>query len=305
MRTAWPCSQGRSRCWACTHARGSGLQPWSRTGQAGRFSNRQVARGIRRLCFARSACEGLRRLPSGHGGQDWHGREAGCCKGGHRNGGQLLRPGRLLLRQGGSLGVCVPDPAAAEPSRRPAQAIGQITALPVGAPAECPSAAAACQACLLGSGAADRHAPGGQPGAGTGAGEGCHDHWLRVRKRAGLAGAMLIWCWACFADPAGPALGLKHGKWNNAPGCHDLPVNVLRRGPGRVERQLRVCSVCGSGQVCDEHHLVLECAALQALRGRWLHLFEGCATMQQFMWQADLVGVAEFVSEGLAVLQRV
>ena len=88
-------------------------------------------------------------------------------------------------------------------------------------------------------------------------------------------------------------------------GCHDLPVNVLRRGPGRVERQLRVCSVCGSGQVCDEHHLVFECAALQALRGRWPHLFEGCATMQQFMWQADLVGVAEFISEGLEVLQCV
>ena len=84
-----------------------------------------------------------------------------------------------------------------------------------------------------------------------------------------------------------------------------LPVNVLRRGPGRVERQLRVCSVCGSGQVCDEHHLVFECAALQALRGRWPHLFEGCATMQQFMWQADLVGVAEFISEGLEVLQCV
>ena len=50
----------------------------------------------------------------------------------------------------------------------------------------------------------------------------------------------------------------------------------------------------------DEQHLVFECAALQPLRRQWLHLFEGCATMQQCMWQADLAGVAGFISRSLA-----
>ena len=56
-------------------------------------------------------------------------------------------------------------------------------------------------------------------------------------------------------------------------GCHGLPVDVLRRGRNRVQRHLRVCSVCGSGQVCDEQHLVFECGALQHLRLQRAHLF--------------------------------
>ena len=88
-------------------------------------------------------------------------------------------------------------------------------------------------------------------------------------------------------------------------GCHGLPVDVLRRGRNRVQRHLRVCSVCGSGQVCDEQHLVFECGALQHLRLQRAHLFGSCATMQQFMWQADLAGVAGFISEALDLLKCV
>ena len=88
-------------------------------------------------------------------------------------------------------------------------------------------------------------------------------------------------------------------------GCHGLPVDVLRRGGGRVPRHQRVCTVCGSGQVCDEQHLVFECAALEPLRQQHSGLFVGPATMQQFMWQADLPGVAQFISAALALLQLV
>ena len=49
---------------------------------------------------------------------------------------------------------------------------------------------------------------------------------------------------------------------------------------------------------------MFECAALQPLREHLSHLFQQPLTMQQFMWQPDLAGVALFISEGLALLQQ-
>ena len=46
----------------------------------------------------------------------------------------------------------------------------------------------------------------------------------------------------------------------------------------------------------DERHLVFECLELLCFRERWSHLFEGPQTMQAFMWQEDLIGVAKFVT---------
>ena len=127
-------------------------------------------------------------------------------------------------------------------------------------------------------------------------------------------GVMLVTYNAWFQRPAHCtvdllALRVSPGKLRQLlrfrTGCHGLPVDVLRRGRGRVPRHQRVCSACGSGQVGDERHLVFECAALEPLRLQQPGLFEGCATMQQFMWQADLAGVARFISAGLALLQMV
>ena len=89
-------------------------------------------------------------------------------------------------------------------------------------------------------------------------------------------------------------------------GVHGLAVDVLRRnGRGRspVARHLRLCTACNSGQVGDEQHLVFECAALQHLRDQQAHLFQPGLSMQQFMWQPDLAGVAKFVADGLDILR--
>ena len=50
--------------------------------------------------------------------------------------------------------------------------------------------------------------------------------------------------------------------------------------------------------------MVFECEALQTTRENFAGLFGPAkVTMQQFMWQADLVQVAQFVSECFAVLE--
>ena len=56
------------------------------------------------------------------------------------------------------------------------------------------------------------------------------------------------------------------------------------------------------GSLGDEKHLVFECPALQCLRDTYPHLFTGDPTMRQFMWQADLVGVAKFVDACLEMV---
>ncbi len=43
-------------------------------------------------------------------------------------------------------------------------------------------------------------------------------------------------------------------------------------------------------------HLTFECPELRCLRGQWPHPFEGPQTMQAFMWQDDLIGVAKYVN---------
>ena len=85
-------------------------------------------------------------------------------------------------------------------------------------------------------------------------------------------------------------------------GCQNLPGDVGRRKG--VERHARVCTACDSGQVGDEQHLVFESADLQPLREHLSHLSKRPLTVQQFMWQPYLAGVALFISEGLAVLQQ-
>ena len=85
-------------------------------------------------------------------------------------------------------------------------------------------------------------------------------------------------------------------------GCHSLPIVRGRRSG--VPRRLRLCSYCASHSVGDERHLVFDCVALQPIRVLYLDLFgPAIVTMQQFMWQDNLVRVAHFVFDCFASLQ--
>ena len=71
-----------------------------------------------------------------------------------------------------------------------------------------------------------------------------------------------------------------------------------------VPRHQRVCQLCGTG-FGDEMHLVFECAAMTDLRGQFPDIFQPHQTMQQFMWQPNLLQVAKFLDAGMKRLQTV
>ena len=82
-------------------------------------------------------------------------------------------------------------------------------------------------------------------------------------------------------------------------GCHDLPI--VRGSWSNTSRADRHCALCGPGTCGDEKHLVFECPHVQPVRDKYASLFP-CATMVQFFWQDDLLGVAKFVCEGLDIM---
>ena len=82
-------------------------------------------------------------------------------------------------------------------------------------------------------------------------------------------------------------------------GCHRLP-----RDTGAwvgIPRLQRVCNICQHRTIGDEKHLVFECPALQDLRDKRPHLFDGAQTdaMVLFMWQDDMIGVVRFIDDCL------
>ena len=79
-------------------------------------------------------------------------------------------------------------------------------------------------------------------------------------------------------------------------GAHSLPVVQGRRtGAPRAQR---LCLLCDQRAVGDERHMVFECPALQGVWDKYAALFvDGASTMQQFMWQQDVIGVAHFVQD--------
>ena len=53
----------------------------------------------------------------------------------------------------------------------------------------------------------------------------------------------------------------------------------------------------------DGRHLVFECPAMQCVRDRYPALFSPAKnTMQLFMWQRDIVGVAHYIKDCFEVL---
>ena len=85
-------------------------------------------------------------------------------------------------------------------------------------------------------------------------------------------------------------------------GCHRLPRDEGAWVRPRVPRLERVCQLCAAHTLGDEKDLVFECPELQCFREKWSHLFQGQQTMQAFMWQDDLIGVAKFVN---ACMQKI
>ena len=79
-------------------------------------------------------------------------------------------------------------------------------------------------------------------------------------------------------------------------GSHSLPI-VLGRRNG-TPRDQRLCQQCDLHAVHDERHLVFECPAMQPVRDRYPALFSPAqGTMQLFMWQQDIVGVAHYIMD--------
>ena len=87
-------------------------------------------------------------------------------------------------------------------------------------------------------------------------------------------------------------------------GTHPLPI-VLGRRSG-IPRDRRLCQHCALHAVHDERHLLLECPAMQTVRDRYPALFSPAkGSMQLFMWQPDIVGVAHFVMDCFDLLGAV
>ena len=58
--------------------------------------------------------------------------------------------------------------------------------------------------------------------------------------------------------------------------------------------------------VGDERHLVFDCPAMQPVRDKYPALFlPAILTMQQFLWQLDIMGVAHYVMDCFDLLNAV
>ena len=80
-------------------------------------------------------------------------------------------------------------------------------------------------------------------------------------------------------------------------GIHALP-NVAAGWGGVPRSQSPLCG----GEYCDERHALLECPHLAALRAAYGRLFAAHMSMREFVWQADLVRVVQYVNECLGML---
>ena len=85
-------------------------------------------------------------------------------------------------------------------------------------------------------------------------------------------------------------------------GCHGLPKDVGSQHG--VPRHQRVCELCGTG-FGDEMHLVFECTSLADLRDCFPEVFHAGQTMQQFMWQPNLLQVSKFLIAGMKRMQTI
>ena len=85
-------------------------------------------------------------------------------------------------------------------------------------------------------------------------------------------------------------------------GCHGLPKdNGSQTG---VPRRQRFCQLCGA-DYGYEMHLVFECRSLADLREQFTNIFQERQTMQQLMWQPDMLQVAKFLDASVKRIQKI
>ena len=84
-------------------------------------------------------------------------------------------------------------------------------------------------------------------------------------------------------------------------GTHTLTIVLGRRSGVPQDRHL--CLHCSLHAVHDGRYLLLECPAMHLVRDRYPALFSPAkSSMQLFMWQPDVVGVAHFVMDSFDLL---
>ena len=71
-----------------------------------------------------------------------------------------------------------------------------------------------------------------------------------------------------------------------------------------VPRRQGLCQLCGA-DYGDEMHLVFECHGLAELRDQFASSFQERQTMQQFMWQPDMLQVSKFLDAGVKRMQEI
>jgi hypothetical protein len=77
-------------------------------------------------------------------------------------------------------------------------------------------------------------------------------------------------------------------------GVHGLPIDVGRWCG--VPRSQRTCDMCDTGAVGDEHHFVVVCPALAAVRTHYAPLFAlRSRTLRAFVRQPDLLLVVRYI----------
>ena len=84
-------------------------------------------------------------------------------------------------------------------------------------------------------------------------------------------------------------------------GCHGLPKDIGSQTG--VPRRQRLCQLCGA-DYGDEMHLVSECHGLADLREQIASILQERLTMQQFMWQPDMLQAAKFLDAGVTRMQE-
>ena len=116
-----------------------------------------------------------------------------------------------------------------------------------------------------------------------------YERWFRKPSWAGASPLTL---------PLTPAAMQRFLRFRT--GCHGLPKDIGSQSC--MPRHHRLGQLCGT-DFGDEMHLVFECAAMADLRGQFPDIFQPHQTMQQFMWQPNLLQVAKFLDAGMKRLQ--
>ena len=80
---------------------------------------------------------------------------------------------------------------------------------------------------------------------------------------------------------------------------------TLNPGASRDEQiAQKLCQLCGAGDG-NEMHSVFECYGLADLRRQIASIFQERQTIQQFMWQPDMLQVARFLDAGVKKMQEI